>query len=221
MRRNNLKSLEALEDVIEKDFSWRKRELLQLKIAIKKNNTSLNKSTLIRSGISLLCAHWEGFIRSAANYYVLHVVDNKYGINELKNNFVAYFLRGFFSKLEDTNKISVYTKFLNDIERNLEKKFTLDYIDEPSKRIVNTESNLNYKLFKEILISLELDCSRYELKNKYIDYEMLKQRHEIVHGEDYRRIDYNYEELYNEVTWIMDDFRNQIIQAAEEQRHKK
>ncbi|WYP26530.1 MAE_28990/MAE_18760 family HEPN-like nuclease [Alkalihalobacillus sp. FSL W8-0930] len=219
MRRNNLKELEALEDAIEFDLSWRKRELLQLKLAIKRNNTSLSKSTLIRSGISLLCAHWEGFIRSAANNYVLHIIDNRCKINELKNNFVAYFLREIFPKLEETNKISVYTSVLDYIDKTSTKKFNLEYVDEPFKRIVNTESNLSYKLFKEILISLNLDHSRYTLRDKYIDREMLKQRHEIVHGEDYRRIDYNYDELYNEVMWIMNDFRDQIIGAAEEKRH--
>lgn len=221
MRRNNLKELESFEDAIEKDLSWRKRELLQLRMAIKRNNTSLSKSTLIRSGISLLCAHWEGFIRSAANYYVLHLVDNRYKINELTNNFVAFFARETLSKLEDTKKISVYTSVLDYLDRSSTRKFTLDYTDEPSKRIINTESNLSFKLFKEILISLNLDHSRYKLRDKYIDYEMLKQRHEIVHGEDYRRIDYNYEELYNQVIWIMEDFRDQIISAAEEKRHIK
>lgn len=221
MRRNNLKQIESLEDAIESDLSWRKRELLQLKMAIKRNNSSLGKSTLIRSGISLLCAHWEGFIRSSANNYVLHVIDNSCKINELRNNFVAYLMRGLFHRLEDTNKISVFTSILDYMERSSTSRFNLEYIDEPFKRIVNTESNLSFKLFKEILISLNLDHSRYTLRDKYIDREMLKQRHEIVHGEDYRRIDYNYEELYKEVIWIMEDFRNQIIEAAEEKRHIK
>ncbi|WP_339288659.1 MAE_28990/MAE_18760 family HEPN-like nuclease [Paenibacillus sp. FSL E2-0201] len=221
MRRNNLKELESLEDAIEKDLSWRKRELLQLRMAIKKNNTSLGKSTLIRSGISLLCAHWEGFVRSAANYYVLYIIDNKFKVNELTNNFVAFFVRETFSKIEDTKKISVYTSVLDYIDRSSTRKFTLEYTDEPFNRIINTESNLSFKLFKEILISLNLDYSRYKLRDKYIDYEMLKQRHEIVHGEDYRRKDYNYEELYNQVIWIMEDFKNQIVDAAEEKRHIK
>lgn len=50
---------------------------------------------------------------------------------------------------------------------------------------------------------------------------MLKQRHEVVHGEDYRRIDYDYEELYKEVVWIMEDFKNQVIEAAEEKKYLK
>lgn len=168
MKRNNLKTLESLEDFIEKDFSWRKRELLQLKMAIKKNNSILSKSTLIRSGISLLCAHWEGFIRSTSNSYMIHIIDNKCKVKELKNNFVAFYFRKNFSPLKDSNKISVYANVLNNLEKNSEQKFNLDYSDEPNYRIVNTEANLSYKLFKEILKSLDLESSRYQLKAKYI-----------------------------------------------------
>jgi hypothetical protein len=219
MRRENFRDLEYLEDALERDLSWRKRELLQLKLAINKNNTTLHKSTLIRSGIALLCAHWEGFIRTATNFYLLHIIDNKIKVKDLNNNFIAYALKNNFRQIKDSEKITVYTRFLNQVDRCGDNLLKLDYTDEPDARIVNTESNLSSKLFNEILQSIGLDCTPYLLKKQLIDRDILKQRHEIVHGEDSRRIDYNFEDVYVQLLEIIEKVRTQIVEAAENKKY--
>lgn len=86
---------------------------------------------------------------------------------------------------------------------------------------INTESNLSSKLFNEILQSIGLDCTPYLLKKQLIDRDILKQRNEIVHGEDSRRIDYNFEDVYVQLMEIMEKVRNQIVDAVEKKEYLK
>lgn len=64
-----IKKLEKLQDLLNKDMAWRKKELIDIKLLIH----STQNPTLCRAGIALLSAHFEGFIKQAANYYVVYV----------------------------------------------------------------------------------------------------------------------------------------------------
>ena len=61
-----IKKLEKLQDLLDQDMAWRKKELIDIKLLIH----STQNPTLCRVGIALLSAHFEGFIKQAANYYV-------------------------------------------------------------------------------------------------------------------------------------------------------
>ena len=56
-----IRNIEQLEEELTKDLSWRKKEMLSLKILIEKD--SVNENILLRAGMALLCAHFEGFIK--------------------------------------------------------------------------------------------------------------------------------------------------------------
>ncbi|MBP2246064.1 MAE_28990/MAE_18760 family HEPN-like nuclease [Paenibacillus xylanexedens] len=215
-----IKDLEKLEEKIDRDFSWRKVELLQIKMAIEKNNVSLSKKTLVRSGIALLCAHWEGFIRSVSNYYVVYICCQKIQSKYLKENFLAFKIKQDVRKSGESSKNSVHTKFLLRIVDLQEEIFSIRFSDIPEKRIINTDSNLSFELFDEILKSIGLE-NIYETKRNYIDNEMLKYRHEIVHGESYRDTEYDFTEVYDQVMSIMESFKFQVIEAAEEKKYLK
>lgn len=60
---NNLKikNIEQLEEILMSDLAWRKKEMLSLRLLVEKD--SVNESILIRAGMALLCAHFEGFIK--------------------------------------------------------------------------------------------------------------------------------------------------------------
>lgn len=215
-----IKTVEKLEDRIIEDFTWRKFELLQLKLAIKNNNTFVNKETFIRTGVALLCAHWEGLIRTVANYYVVFISAQNIKCNNLTENFLALKLKSDFMITSESSKNSVHVKFLEKIEEQKNSTFYFRYSDSDGKRIINTESNLSYKLFVEILKTINIE-NKYETKKNYIDSEMLKVRHEIVHGEKVKLEAYDFDTIYEQVISIMEDFIEQIIKAAENKRYLK
>ena len=70
-----IKNLEELEDRIDDEIAWRKKELISIKNDVRssENKDISEQSRLIRSGIAMLYAHWEGAIKSLAEYYLIYV----------------------------------------------------------------------------------------------------------------------------------------------------
>ncbi len=63
-----LNTAEQLSDRLSHDLAWRKKELSEVKSLVETRSFSDSKhKALVRSGICLLYAHWEGFVKLAAN----------------------------------------------------------------------------------------------------------------------------------------------------------
>ena len=79
---------------------------------------------------------------------------------------------------------------------------------------VETLSNLKSDVLKNIIDSLGLAYAPFELKATLIDEKLLAFRNEIAHGR-YREVDVGtFETLYAEVTQLIQEFRNQLSNAA-------
>ena len=213
-----IKSIEKLEEKLEEDLSWRKKELIDIKTLIKDETNNIDNNILIRSGIALLCAHWEGYIRYVANMYVVYICNCKITANELKENFLALLLKKEILKNGKTDKTSIHTELISNIDSIKEKNFYIKYTDD--NRIIKTNSNLSYDLFDEILKSIDIE-NKYELKRNYIDYSLLKRRHEVVHGE---KTDFEIEDFlstFEIIIHILEEFKSQVINAAEKKMFLK
>ena len=212
--------IEDVEDELVEDLAWRKREMINLSFAVEAESTDLQKSVLVRAGISLLCAHWEGYIRHAANAYIMLISSQKIKVKELKDNFLTLKMKKKISQVSVSKKTSVQQTLVQEIIGIMETDFTIQYIDKPGKRIINTDSNLNYELFQEILQVLDID-NIYETKRHYIDAMMLKNRNSIVHGEKVFFDKFDFVSLFNQVFEIMESFKGQLIQNADEEKYIK
>ena len=111
-----IKTIEKLEEKLNVDLAWRRKELIDIKTLIEDDKNSIDKNMLIRSGIALLCAHWEGFIRYAANMYVVYIGDSKIQTKDLKENFLALALKNNIMETGKTEKNSVHSKLMHSIE---------------------------------------------------------------------------------------------------------
>ena len=76
-----IKTIEKLEELLLQDLAWRKKEMLSLKILVDKDQ--VNEPILLRAGIALLCAHFEGFIKRASNCYIGYISEQKKLYSEL------------------------------------------------------------------------------------------------------------------------------------------
>ena len=74
-------------------------------------------------------------------------------------------------------------------------------------------------MFKEILNSIGLDFSIYETKQKYIDTDLLSNRHGIVHGEKVFITETEFDETLKNILDIMEQFKDQILDAAINERY--
>lgn len=105
-------------------------------------------------------------------------------------------------------------KFIKDVLRKSEEETSKKYFDTMGKRFINTNSNLNYSMFEEIMSIIGIE-NRYTLLKEYIDGVLLKNRNSIAHGE---RITLNREEfmdVVDRVNNIMINYKDEILDSAE------
>lgn len=204
-----IKKLEKLQDLLDQDMAWRKKELIDIKLLIH----STKNPTLCRLGIALLSAHFEGFIKQAANYYVVYVSSQNVKISDLRTNFAAIHSGKVFEPCATSDKITVFQKAIDDFLSNYTtKNFQVRY--SPDSPIIKTEGNPSSTVVKNIVESIGLDFTPYETKANYIDADLLSNRHSVVHGNKvYINID-DFDNTFEVITGIMEQFSAQILSAA-------
>lgn len=208
------RTINDLTDNLDKELSWRKKELSILKIKITTDTNEIQKS-LIRAGITILYAHWEGFIKNAAESYLNFVSLKRLTYNQLKPCFVALCLR---KKLDIINSTS-FEKRANAVEfffNELNKRAYIPYSD-----VIHTKSNLNSKIFKDICFIIGIDYSKYVLKENLIDLKLLNNRNNIAHG-NHLSIDFiEFEEIYKNAIDLIDSFKEDIIDAVKNRQYER
>jgi hypothetical protein len=215
-------SLERLQDRLDKELSWRKKELTFIKGNIDPAEGEI-LNTLIRAGIAMLYAHWEGFIKISAREYLAYLNNQNHKLSDLRENFLVVHLTKAIIDVKQSNKKTKFATLLDKIFNYEQENFNVQYMD-PS--IITTESNLNYETLYEILFSVGLDTEMYELKRTFIDRKLLENRNKIAHGEYtnfvrkqgevYLNEDAKEEfrSIYHSILELMDEFKEQIISAG-------
>lgn len=208
-----IRSIEELEDKLESDLSWRKKEILSLKILIESDE--INQKILLRAGIALLCAHFEGFIKVASNYYVVYVSNKKIKANEIINTLVAIKMNKKIKQCRETEKFSVHGELIAALEKFKSENFFIKYTEDSP--IISTNSNPTSTVLEEILRTIGVDSDIFETKKQYIDHSLLSNRHKVVHGE---RHDLDYEDFISThriVLELLDSYKELITNAAEQE----
>lgn len=125
-----IKTVEKLEEHLFTDLAWRKKEMISLKMLVE--NDKFSETILLRAGVALLCAHFEGFIKKASNCYIGFVSEQKIKYKCLKDNFAALKMEQEFKACSKSGKNSVHTSLLhkyNSLENiNFEMKYNEEKI---------------------------------------------------------------------------------------------
>ncbi|MBD2393499.1 MAE_28990/MAE_18760 family HEPN-like nuclease [Cyanobacterium aponinum UTEX 3222] len=211
-----IRTIEQLSDILAEDLAWRKKELSEVKSLIELKDISEQKYKLfLRSGICILYAHWEGFVKLASNSYLEFVRMQKLSYDQLASNFVALAMKEKLKETKDTNKPSLYIPICDFFLFELNQKSNLP------KEAISTASNLSSEILKEIMSILGLNFADYSTKSKLIDEKLLKSRNEIAHG-SYLLIDREeYLELHIEIINLLNIFKNQIENACLQEKYKR
>jgi hypothetical protein len=211
-----IRTLENLNQRLTDDLIWRKIEIADLKGLIDNRNFSTSKhNTLLRSGVTILYAHWEGFIKTAASSYLEFVARQKLTYDELAINFVAIAMKIKLNEITETNKPTVFTEATRFILTQTNQRSSIAY-----ENVVATGSNLSSSILREITCLLGLDYAFYETNQVIIDEQLLSRRNKIAHGE---RLEYlslsrdEYQQLHEQILEMMEYFRNQIENHAAQQ----
>lgn len=205
----SIRTAEQLSDILATDLAWRKKELSEIKSLIELKNVSPQRHNVcIRSGICILYAHWESFVKLAANSYLEYVDMQRLRYDQLASNFLALAMKEKLKDAKDTNKPSLYIPVCDFFLSQLNTRCSLP------KKAISTASNLSSQVLKDITDILGLDFSLYFTKSKLIDESLLKSRNEIAHGNDLLVSREKYIELHTEIIAMLDMFSNQIQNAA-------
>ena len=212
-----IKTIEKLEELLTEDIAWRKKEMLSLKILVE--NDSVNESILIRSGIALLSAHFEGFVKKASNYYVGYVSEQKRSYNDLKANFAALKMEKEFMNCAKSEKLSVHKKLLEKYDKINDTTFC-DKLD-MDNLYISTHSNPSSKELQEILISIGIESDVFQCKSNYIDASLLANRHSVVHGDRSNLDKDDFFTTFDIIIELIDNYRELIIESAEQKKYLK
>lgn len=215
----NIRTVEQLELAIAGDVAWRKKELSEIKTIVQSNQTSsIRRRALISGGIALLYAHWEGFVKNTSQKYLEYVLSRRLTYRQLSSNFVAIAMKSSLNQVAQSGKASVFIPVCDFLMYNLDQRCRFS-----SDNLINTKSNLNSSVLKEIMLSLGLDYSFFETKEKFIDIHLVECRNIIAHG-NYLLVEKDdFLDRFDRVLIMLEYYRNQIENAAinEQYRHRE
>lgn len=212
-----IRSTLELQDSLDQDLHWRKKEFTTLKFMISSARQH-EKYILQKSAIVLLYSHWEGHIKHCSLAYLNYLNNIGCCVDTMKDNFILIglyekFNKGFsFKRLDDLMRLNEY--LFNTQKGNFKVK---------EDKIIDTDSNLKYPVLLNILHQLGLDISPYELREQFINFTLVGHRNHIAHGErlDPVAIDAAYNEIEQELLNMVMYFQTLILNAVTTKEYLK
>lgn len=207
-----IRTLQELDIFLDDSIAWRQRELILIKSLVENNQNAPSKlNCYLRSGVTMLYAHWEGFVKEASVAYLNFVSMQRLRYDELAPNFVAFALKSKLDETSRTNRAIIHNEVVKFFFFELSQRSNIPR----SSDAIDTESNLKSEVFKNIVHSLGLNyLPQYQTRETLIDRVLLKTRNEVAHGE-FINIKYrDFIELFDKVTELIRIFRNEISNAA-------
>ena len=217
--------LEKLEENLNRDILWRKKELINLKNEIdskfKLNNQEV--SFLIRGTIALVYAHWEGSIKSQLSSYIkfLNVLLKEKYI-EL-DNYDNEILDLIFQPAIKTLSHNTKEKRLKGIESFRKLYFDKEILKIDANEVIDTKSNLSFEVLSKLFDKFKVQ-QLDNINDKFIE-QLLKDRNSIAHGErKYSKninedIKQNIENRIERINKLIEIVKNNILYKA--QSYKK
>lgn len=211
-----METLDALQDKIQRDLAWRKREISDLRsLAMHSERTEFH---VFRSGQVLLCAHWEGFLKKSAESYLKHVFAQKVRLRDLAPNIIAVAL------FRDVMK-AARAEYPGSDEHHIRlAKAIVESLDRPDVKStwdVRTEGNPGSDVLERVLASigvdrcLGLDDAKWSTTRVFINDQLVHDRHAIAHGEGLRIEKDNFLERASRVLELFDTVSAKLIETAE------
>lgn len=216
MSPKKIRSKSDLIDSFTEETSWRKRDLNRLKFDIEKVQ---KKETLLdynlRIGISMLYAHWEGWIKSLGELYISYLNSKSIPLSEVSDNLLASSIKSSIINIDKSNKHRIHFEIVPTLT-NLNSE-----VLRISEVLIDTGSNLNWERFEDILEKLGINSESYKPNNMLIDKHLLKNRNSIAHGE-YVALDYlTFLTIYDKIFEMLKNFTDDLTNLVELEGYRK
>ncbi|BCG98790.1 hypothetical protein MesoLj131b_07900 [Mesorhizobium sp. 131-2-5] len=201
----NYVTVEQCLAAIHSDSAWRKKEISSLKQRVARAEGE-SQTILMRAGILMLYAHWEGFVRFAAETYIAHINER---IARFKAPLSAHYQQLLMwrcvKRKGDFPHAKSPTGFLDVMQEWRSSPDTL-----LSEDMIDSESNLNSQVLQKILRIIDIPFVDFESKKNLIDEKLLGRRNPIAHGQRRTLSIDEYNEADKEVRALLDTFQRKI-----------
>lgn len=159
------------------EYSWRHKELLDFRLTARATNLVSQKS-MIRAGIPLAYAHWEGFIKSSTETLLNFICHQNLSNSDLSDTYFAHSVKAQTLQFLEAKRVSAVEKTAGLIRNCQHLKADIKH-----KNYVDTESNLSSSVFDQVALSVGINTTPYQYAYPYIDETILNSRNKIAHGE--------------------------------------
>src|SRR6266404_7422672 len=129
-----LRTLVQLQDQLDRDHAWRRKELTTI-VNYVRSSPEKTQAMAIRAGLLLIYAHWEGFIKYAAECYLNFVAMQGVPLGRLGYSFIALCARKKIFEFEASGKSSQRTELVKYLLGDLSGRARVPY-----EGIINTQS---------------------------------------------------------------------------------
>lgn len=212
-----VRGLNELEDLLDKDLSWRKQELTTSRFTVLRATRAHEREVLLRGALCLLYAHWEGFMKRAVQAYVAYVQSRDLPFLSLKDCFVAMHLAREIQQCGRTTRRwpAPYEKLIAQVASPNGTKFIVP------PDVVDTESNLDSAVLTQLLlmVGISLDSLQAKIVLPIVDRDLVDKRNAIAHGDRVSVADFEYEQLHGRVIGWMSLVHGEILNAAAQKNY--
>ena len=165
-----------LSNLFDEDLIWRRRELSDMKAAVRSADVAA-KSALLRA-ISLWYPHWEGYVRVRANRYFEYLTIRRKPYVELERQiYVNTFLGRLNSPHQSRVSLERRCSLVNEILDGKNGTFR----DVNLRLLIIIE--IDTDTIKEICLICSVDSSHFEERRIFIDQIIVNRRNAIAHGQ--------------------------------------
>jgi len=205
-------TLTELQSVLDDEFSWRLKEIAELKGAVRRPQ-HLTEATVVRAGTALAYAHWEGFVKAASIAYVDYVNSTRTAHCDLVTPFAVLSLNSKLKIMTETKSAELSASAFEFIRDQMNQRANLF-----GRELISTDANLSSTVLKQILGAIGINIARYETRFNFIDETLLKNRHAIAHGDVLVLDKFGWITVADEtimlLRWIKTDIENAASTAA-------
>lgn len=208
-----IRTVEALDREIDAEISWRKQELTTT-LQLAQQSSGADQRASLRTGVVILYAHWEGWIKTVAQLYIRYVNTKSISYDLLSEAFLGNALKTKMTAIEQVSAPLVHNEFATFMRTGLSKGATL------SEGLVRTESNLSSSVLFDVLERLGLEKrALYSLRANRIDTDLVYKRNTIAHGQYLNLTLNDFRSLRTDILEILELFTDDVRNAASTGKH--
>ena len=203
-----------LQDHLDGELAWRIKELANLRTAMRRVDDIAEKS-VVRATICLTYAHWEGFIKTAAQAYVEFVGLQRLKYSELASCFVVFGAKAHIHALTESRKARLTKSAVEFFRNEMNGRANIAF-----NSLIDTESNLSSTVFENIALTIGIDPDPFSTRFHQIDEELLRRRNKIAHGEYLDLGADSCRTLVEDIIKLLRQFKTAVENAASTQSYR-